>query len=316
MFKFQKDFYKNGQGLHLKTILFSVLASIIMTIIMLIPGAAFLIGVITMSATQNDITGEPSGAGVATFIISMIIGLILSLVVYIFILIPMAYGMLKYYKDTDLSRTPRFKDLFMFLKKGNYVKTLKLTLIIFVLSVAIYIIIYIVVFIVEIIFFGIFGTSMAIMQPDSSGSNVGVMSISLIILILFMIVVMLAIFIPIYYIIIFIANTILVHVDQRSLPTFTKLSIGWNITSKGPNSAWKLLFSNLLYFIIAYIILAVISIIALLIISLLPTVLQIICGVILYIISIVYLIAISYLVYGSVVNFYHKNKNALYPPNN
>ncbi|GGI01491.1 hypothetical protein [Mammaliicoccus vitulinus] len=315
MFKFQLDYYRNGQGLHIKTILLTILSSIIMVLLMLIPGIAFIIGGFSLAASQ-DFSGEPSGGGIATFLISMVIGFILFILMYIFILIPIAYGILKFYKDTDLGISPRFSDLFMFLKKGNYVKTLKLTLIIGLISVATYFIVYIVVIIVEVIFFAIFGTSMALLQPSSGSEGIGAMSISFIVIMLFMILVLFALFIPLYYFVIFIVNTVLVHIDQRSLPTITKFSIGWNITSKGPHSAWKLLFSNLIYIVAAYIIIAIIGIIAAVIVSLMPSVIQILFAIIGYILFYLFMFAVFYFLYGSLMNFYHKNKNALYPKNN
>nr|WP_263314851.1 hypothetical protein [Mammaliicoccus sp. Marseille-Q6498] len=315
MFKFHLDYFKNGRGLHLKTVLFTILSSIIMAIFMLIPGIFLIVGGVTMAMSQ-DIYGNPSGGGMATFFICLVIGIILAVLMYIFVLIPLAYGFLKFYKDTDLGRSPRFKDLFMFLKKGNYVKTLKLTVVMFVISVAIYIAMYVVILIIELIFLGIFGTSVAILQPDSSTNFTNAMSITSIILVLFMALVIFAVLIPIYYLVIFIVNTVFVHVDQSSLPTLNKFSIGWNITSKGPNSAWKLLFSNVLYFIIAYIIMAIFLIIFSLIIAVLPSALQILLGIIVYIILIIFSVGISYFIYGSIINFYHKNKNALYPQNN
>jgi hypothetical protein len=134
MFKFQLDYFRNGQGFHLKTILFSILASIVMILIMLIPGVLFLIGGVSLASSQ-DFSGEPSGGGLAIFFVTMVLGFLLTLGLYIFVLIPLAYGMIKYYKDTDLGIGPNFSDLFMFLRKGNYVKTLKLTIIIGVISV-------------------------------------------------------------------------------------------------------------------------------------------------------------------------------------
>ena len=315
MFKFQLDYFRNGQGFHLKTILFSILASIVMVLIMLIPGVLFLIGGVSLASSQ-DFSGEPSGGGLAIFFVTMVLGFLLTLGLYIFVLIPLAYGMIKYYKDTDLGIGPNFSDLFMFLRKGNYVKTLKLTVIIGVISVAMYIAIYIVVLVVELIFFAIFGTSMAIMQPSGSSEAFGAMSISFVIIMLFMILVLFAVFIPLYYVVIFIMNTVLVHIDQRSLPTFTKFSIGWNITSKGPNNAWKLLFSNLLYVVVAYIVLAIIGIVVAVVVAFMPAVLQVVFAVLGYIVYFIFMFIISYFIYGSVMNFYHKNKNALYPPNN
>ncbi|MGK9045572.1 hypothetical protein [Mammaliicoccus vitulinus] len=315
MFKFQLDYFRNGQGFHLKTILLTIVSSVIMFLLMLIPGISFLIGGFSLISSQ-DFSGEPSGGGLAIFMISMLIGFLLTIILYIFVLIPLSYGILKFYKDTDLGINPRFNDLFMFLKKGNYVKTLKLTVIIGLISIAMYIAIYIVVFIVEMIFFAIFGTSMALMQPSGSSESIGAMSVSFVVIMLFMILILFALFIPLYYLIIFIINTILVHIDQRSLPTLTKFSIGWNITSKGPHNAWKLLFSNLLYVVVSYIILAILGIIVAIIVSFMPTALQIIFGILGYILYFIFLIAISYFMYGSVMNFYHKNKNALYPKNN
>ncbi|WHI55193.1 hypothetical protein [Mammaliicoccus lentus] len=310
MFEFHLDYWRNGRGLHLKTVLLSILTSIVLGIIMLVPGVIFLIGAISMISSQ-DFYGEPSGGGIVAFLISMVIGFIVSLLLYVFVLIPMTYGFLKYYKDTDLGRAPRFSDLLLFFKKGKYVKTLKLTAIMFVISVALAIVLYIVVFIVELIFIAIFGTSAAFINEN----NFGAMSVSFLIIMLLMMLIIFALYIPIYYVVIFLVNTVLVHIDQQSLPTLNKLSIGWNITSKGPKSAWKLLFSNVLYFIVAYIILAIIAVITALIISLLPDVLKILLGIFAYIFAFVYLIAMSYIMYGSAMNFYHKNKNALYPQN-
>lgn len=182
----------------------------------------------------------------------------------------------------------------------------------FVISVALAIILYIIVFIVELIFIAIFGTSITFLNEN----NFGAMSVSFIIIMLLMMLIIFALYIPIYYVVIFLVNTVLVHIDQQSLPTLNKLSIGWNITSKGPKSAWKLLFSNVLYFIVAYIILAILAIISVIIISLVPDVLKILLGIIAYIFAFVYLIVMSYIMYGSAMNFYHKNKNALYPQNN
>ncbi|PNZ36348.1 hypothetical protein [Mammaliicoccus vitulinus] len=315
MFQFQLDYFRNGQGFHLKTILLSIISSVIMFLLMLIPGISFLIGVISLISSQ-DYSGEPSGAGLAIFIISILIGFLLTILLYIFVLIPLSYGMLKFYKDTDLGINPRFNDLFMFLKKGNYVKTLKLTVIIGLICIAMSIAISIIVSIVQLIFYVIFGTSMALMLESGFSENTGVMSVSYVVLMLFMILILFALYIPLYYLSIFITNTILVHIDQRSLPTLTKFSIGWNITSKGPHNAWKLLFSNIIYIVVSAIIIGILTGIFAMILSFMPTALQIIFGILGFILYIIFLIAMNYFIYGSIMNFYHKNKNALYPQNN
>ena len=315
MFQFQLDYFRNGQGFHLKTILLSIISSVIMFLLMLIPGISFLIGVISLISSR-DFYGEPSGAGLAIFIISILIGFLLTILLYIFVLIPLSYGMLKFYKDTDLGINPRFNDLFMFLKKGNYVKTLKLTVIIGLICIAMSIAISIIVSIVQLIFYVIFGTSMALMLESGFSENTGVMSVSYVVLMLFMILILFALYIPLYYLSIFITNTILVHIDQRSLPTLTKFSIGWNITSKGPHNAWKLLFSNIIYIVVSAIIIGILTGIFAMILSFMPTALQIIFGILGFILYIIFLIAMNYFIYGSIMNFYHKNKNALYPQNN
>ncbi|PTI90913.1 hypothetical protein BU075_10605 [Mammaliicoccus vitulinus] len=315
MFQFQLDYFRNGQGFHLKTILLSIIASVIMFLLMLIPGISILIGVISLISSR-DFFGEPSGAGIAIFMLSILIGFLLTIILYIFVLVPLSYGLLKFYKDTDLGINPRFNDLFMFLKKGRYVKTLKLTVIIGLICIAMSIAVSIVVSIVQLIFYAIFGTSMALMLESGFSENTGVMSVSYVVIMLFMILILFALYIPLYYLIIFIANTILVHIDQRSLPTLTKFSIGWNITSKGPHNAWKLLFSNIIYVVVLAIIIGILAGIFAMILSFMPTALQIIFGILGFILYIIFLIAMNYFIYGSIMNFYHKNKNALYPQNN
>ncbi|QJF25939.1 hypothetical protein [Mammaliicoccus vitulinus] len=315
MFQFQLDYFRNGQGFHLKTILLSIIASVIMFLLMLIPGISILIGVISLISSR-DFFGEPSGAGIAIFMLSILIGFLLTIILYIFVLVPLSYGLLKFYKDTDLGINPRFNDLFMFLKKGRYVKTLKLTVIIGLICIAMSIAVSIVVSIVQLIFYAIFGTSMALMLESGFSENTGVMSVSYVVIMLFMILILFALYIPLYYLIIFIANTILVHIDQRSLPTLTKFSIGWNITSKGPHNAWKLLFSNIIYVVVSAIIIGILAGIFAMILSFMPTALQIIFGILGFILYIIFLIAMNYFIYGSIMNFYHKNKNALYPQNN
>jgi hypothetical protein len=52
---------------------------------------------------------------------------------------------------------------------------------------------------------------MAIIQPSGSSEAFGAMSISFVIIMLFMILVLFAVFIPLYYLVIFIMNTVLVH---------------------------------------------------------------------------------------------------------
>ncbi|MEB7658529.1 hypothetical protein NGB24_11880 [Mammaliicoccus vitulinus] len=315
MFQFQLDYFRNGQGFHLKTILLSIIASVIMFLLMLIPGISILIGVISLISSR-DFFGEPSGAGIAIFMLSILIGFLLTIILYIFVLVPLSYGLLKFYKDTDLGINPRFNDLFMFLKKGRYVKTLKLTVIIGLICIAMSIAVSIVVSIVQLIFYAIFGTSMALMLESGFSENTGVMSVSYVVIMLFMILILFALYIPLYYLIIFIANTILVHIDQRSLPTLTKFSIGWNITSKGPHNAWKLLFSNIIYVVVSAIIIGILAGIFAMILSFMPTALQIIFGILGFILYFIFLIAMNYFIYGSIMNFYHKNKNALYPKNN
>lgn len=315
MFQFQLDYFRNGQGFHLKTILLTIIASVFMFLLMLIPGISILIGVISLISSR-DFYGEPSGAGVAIFMLSILIGFLLTIILYIFVLVPLSYGLLKFYKDTDLGINPRFNDLFMFLKKGRYVKTLKLTVMIGLICIAMSIAVSIVVSIVQLIFYAIFGTSMALMLESGFSENTGVMSVSYVVIMLFMILILFALYIPLYYLIIFIANTILVHIDQRSLPTLTKFSIGWNITSKGPHNAWKLLFSNIIYVVVSAIIIGILAGIFAMILSFMPTALQIIFGILGFILYIIFLIAMNYFIYGSIMNFYHKNKNALYPQNN
>lgn len=315
MFQFQMDYFRNGQGFHLKTILLSIISSVIMFLLMLIPGISILIGVISLISSR-DFYGEPSGAGVAIFMLSILIGFLITIILFIFVLIPLSYGLLKFYKDTDSGINPRFNDLFIFLKKGRYVKTLKLTVMIGLISIAMSIAVSIVSSIVQLIFYAISGTSMALMLASGFSENTGVMSVSYVVLMLFMILILFAIYIPLYYIGIFITNTILVHIDQRSLPTLTKFSIGWNITSKGPHNAWKLLFSNIIYVVVLAIIIGILAGIFAMILSFMPTTLQIIFGILGFILYIIFLIAINYFIYGSIMNFYHKNKNALYPKNN
>lgn len=312
MFNFHLDYYKNGRGHHLRTVGFTFLASIIFVLLAVIPAISFVIGGIILASSQ-DYAGEPSGAGVATFLLFALLGFLLYFVIYIFVLIPMSFGLMKYYKDTDMSLSPKFSDLALFFKKGSFVKTLKLTAVLFLLSVAIYVVVYIITFIVQFIFMFFFGFSFAIWEPTAE--NYGALSISIIVALLLMILIMLAILIPIYYLVIYMFNIVFVHIDQQTLPTFTKLSVAWNITAKGPNSAWKLLFSNLLYIIAAYIILSIVTILVFIIFSFLPTAAIIIFSILGYILLLIILIAISYFVYGSIVNFYHKNKESLYPKN-
>lgn len=315
MFQFQLDYFRNGQGFHLKTILLTIIASVFMFLLMLIPGISILIGVISLISSR-DFFGEPSGAGVAIFMLSILIGFLITIILFIFVLIPLSYGLLKFYKDTDSGINPRFNDLFMFLKKGRYVKTLKLTVMIGLICIAMSIAVSIVSSIVQLIFYAISGTSMALMLESGFSESTGVMSVSYVVLMLFMILILFALYIPLYYLSIFITNTILVHIDQRSLPTLTKFSIGWNITSKGPHNAWKLLFSNIIYVVVLAIIIGILAGIFAMILSFMPTPLKIIFGILGFILYFIFLIAMNYFIYGSIMNFYHKNKNALYPKNN
>lgn len=316
MFKLHMDYFRNGRGYHLKAILLSILSMFVFGLTMLIPGIVFLIGTAIFISSQ-DFYGEPSNGGIVALIISIAIGIIISMLVYIFLMIPLGYGMITFYKNTDLGISPKFKDLFMFLKRGKFIKTLKLSALIMLLSFAIYFVIYIVMAIIQFILLIVFGTSMAIINPENMSQ--GTASVGMIFMFLVIFVFMMLIYIPIYYVIIFILNAILVHIDQSDLPTFTKFSIAWNITRNGPNNAWKLLFSNLLYiigvYIIIFIIVIIFAIISALTASILPNFLMMIVAGIGYIAFFLIAIVVSYFLYGSLVNFYHKNKNALYPKN-
>ncbi|WP_323703975.1 hypothetical protein [Mammaliicoccus sp. Dog046] len=319
MFNFHFDYFRNGRGNHLRTILLSFFAMFVFALALLIPGIFLLIGTGIYNYTL-DFYGNPSTGGTITLIICAALSLITSLVIYIFVFIPLCYGYMTFYKNTDLGNRPHFRDLFTFLKKGQYVKTLKITAVIALMSIVGYIAVYIVFFVAYLIFIAVFGTTLAIMGPESENLSTPAAITSAVVIFLFLLVVMFVIYIPIYYLIILLINVTLVHIDQSSLPSFKKVSIAWNITTKGPNSAWKLLFANLLYYIGLYIIIVVIVLISVLISTLifthLPTFIGVIISIIFYIIYMIVITILTYLIYGSVVNFYHKNKNALYPTNN
>ncbi|WP_323703977.1 hypothetical protein [Mammaliicoccus sp. Dog046] len=305
MFKLHKDYFRNGRGYHFKTILFSFLFSLVTwAALVALPFGTVVLGMVIADDPQD-------GNSKIYVVISMIIGVIIAFIVcfllILFILSPLYCGIIQLYKNTDLGKQSKFRHLITFFKKGNYGKTLKLTSLLLIIGVMIG-------FITSSIIsplFSIFNMSLYYFVPSyidiTEGSLIGHL------LTIVMLIGISILCIPFYYLMIYLMNVVLVHVDQSSLPTLNKFSIAWKITTKGPNSSWRLLFSNLLYFVIILVAITVFQIIIALPMQNSPTILSTILSFPSTLLMLFILTILTYLISGSMINFYHQNKNAIYP---
>lgn len=299
MFKFQLDYLKNGKGNHIKTIVLLAISSIFIGTTLYISAFLFL-GSILTSAT----IGQP----IVTSILSLI-GLIVAFFSLSLLVFPLIIGATKFCKDTDMGIRPQFVDLFMFYKKRLFKKTFKYSCALVAISM-------IACFIFSTFLVVIIMVSSTIypeqVSPFSASGEFNIDGNPVNIIALFIL------FICYYLFSLYISTGFLVHIDKPLLSAKNKLNISWKLLFKGKHSLWKLLFNNLL-FIVAYIVLIIVIVSLFILIEItLPynEMLIFICsilGVILHIVSIFF---ISYTLNGSIYNFYHKNKNALYPNNN
>ncbi|WP_323703979.1 hypothetical protein [Mammaliicoccus sp. Dog046] len=300
MFKFQFDYLKNGKGNHIKTIVLLVLSSIFIGTSLNISAFLFLGSILTSTAISHPIVTSILG----------LIGLIVLFFALSLIVLPLIIGATKFCKDTDMGVRPQFVDLFMFFKKSLFKTTFKYSSAMVAISMIAF-------FIFSTILVLILKVSSTIypeqVSPFSASAEFNIEDNPINIIALSIL------FICYYLFSLYISTGFLVHIDKPLLSTKNKLSISWKLLFKGKHSLWKLLFNNLL-FIIAYIVFIFVLAMVLMKIEMSLPVTQealyitiYILGVIIYIVSIFF---VSYTLNGGIYNFYHKNKNALYPSNN
>ncbi|WP_323703978.1 hypothetical protein [Mammaliicoccus sp. Dog046] len=296
MFKLYSGYFKNGKGNHWITLLYFLIVSAIITPFAFIPYIGYLFDK-QSSIRQLDVDKQPLNETFNSFNEPSSFGILFFIIVNIFIIIPLILGILHIFKNTDLGMRPKFKDLFIIFKKGAYFKTMKLSILMIIIVCFFYFLLAIIIFIIMLIVF-ILAWYFAFYLESLNNA----ISMLFVVFPILFFITSFIISVPFYYVVIFMINTSLVHIDQHSLPTLTKVSIGRKITKKGPRNPWVLLISHYLFGIL-------------------------ICGVIFtiyidimmnhniftYIIKFIILGGLFYFIFGSYVNFYHQNKNAIYP---
>lgn len=295
MFTLYLGYLKNGRGNHWITLFYFMVASAIIT-----PFAFFNSYLFDQQRLirQLDVDKQPLNETLNSLNASSISGILYFIIVNIFIVIPLILGILHIFKKTDLGMRPRFKDLFSYFKKDSYFKTLKLSVLMIILVCFFYFLLAIIILIIMLIVI----ISAWFFAFHLQSINYAVSMLLVVFPILFFITSFI-ISVPFYYVVIFMVNTSLVHIEQRSLPTFEKVSIARKITKKGPKNPWGLLISHYVFGILIF---GVISTIYIGIIIMNYNIFT-------YIISFLILGGLFYFIFGSYVNFYHQNKNALYP---
>ncbi|GAB3057814.1 hypothetical protein ACFOU0_03545 [Salinicoccus sesuvii] len=240
MFEYQGLFKTNGKGRHTKTFWFTVLIFIMIY--------AATIAFISLVALPIFML-EPAFAALSIFFIFLLL-----ILIAIFIFYPLSVGVLRYFTATYKEQDYQFKDAFAVFKKGNYSKVIKVGLLTFVayliFSFAVSMLMQVLFMMVNAPVFAFFDTSN--MEGAFSSGEIGTIAT---VLLLNLLLVLLS-YIPYIFATIYIFLVYMAYIDEPLIPTTEKFQIAWDVMFRGGESITKLIFSNLILWIIPIIIYA------------------------------------------------------------
>ena len=234
MFQYQSAYRQNGAGLHSRTFWFTVL------IFILIYAAVMLFMFLSvLPAIFMD-----SAWGLLWMIPMIFLLILLSL----FVIYPITIGVLRYFAKTYRGIDFGFKEVFVTFQKGNYSKVIKLSLII---VVSYYVIAFAYGMFVQFLFTAINAPIGIIMERFSTDGQINGGQIALLILILLLnLLLVILSYIPFILLAIYMFLAYMVYIDQPLIPTMDKLKIAWDVMFRAGGSLLKLLFSNVVLFVI------------------------------------------------------------------
>lgn len=234
MFQYQSAYRQNGSGLHGKVFWFTVLTFILIYAAVI----AFMI-VSVLPAVFMD-----SAWGLLWMIPMFFILMLLSL----FVIYPITIGVLRYFAKAYRETNFGFKEVFAVFEKGKYSKIIKLSLIIIV---SYYVFSFVFGLIMQFLFTAINAPIGFLIESLSTGADINGGQIALIIftLVLNLLLIVLS-YIPFILIAIYMFLAFMVYIDQPLIPTLDKLKIAWDVMFRAGGSLLKLLFSNVVLFVI------------------------------------------------------------------
>lgn len=249
MFFFQKDYFREARGQHLKVFFYSLFIIILATIaIMIIPAVIIGIGV-GLSNDENFATG----------ILGLIFGFLILLAGSVFVLMPLQYSIYAYYMYGYKKRDIEFRDGLFLFRKGNYWKSIGLILLLVIMVFAISSVVSGVIYGVGFGILSLVGVGSALFDPDmietlSMPATVVLISVQFLLAFLQFVVSLL--------IAISMAMILLNHIDQPQNTLGSKFSKGLSIAFRSGKDLLKLFFSNVLLNLLPFLIMFIFAIIA------------------------------------------------------
>ncbi|MCG1009839.1 hypothetical protein J4760_07375 [Salinicoccus sp. ID82-1] len=295
MFQYQGAYKDNGRDLHMKTFWSSVLVFI------LIYAACILLGLLMIVPFFVLDTGLAVLPAIALFLLLILTA--------IFVFYPLAVGIMRYFAAAYRGRNFRFKDVFKVFSKGNYSKVIKMGLLTligyFIFSFAVGMIVQVLTMAVNAPLLAVFDPSN--MESTSTGGQTG----SVVAVIVLNLLVVLLSYIPYVLVTIYMFLVYMAYIDEPLTPTTEKFQMAWDVMFRSGESVMKLIFSNLILWVVPIIVYALFIIAAVLLGGFFAETAFIVllsAGVLFMLIA--YLIVMYFMV-GSITAYYFKGRDRL-----
>lgn len=301
MFFFQRDYFREARGQHLKIFFYSLLMMILASVaIMILP--AVLIGMGVGLANEENF---------APGILGLIFGVVILFAGSIFILMPLQYSIYAYYMFGYTGKDVEFRDGLFLFKKGNYWKSIGLILLLFIMMFAISSLVSGVIYGVGFGILSLLGAGSALFDPDtietlSVPAIIAFIGVQLLLAFLQFVVSLL--------IAISMAMIVLNHIDQPQNTLGSKFSKGLSIAFKSGKDLLKLFFSNVLLNLVPFLIMFIFIIIVILTAFVSPalgdSMIISVVGVAVFVIGFIVATAfVTYLQLGSFISYYFQGRD-------
>ncbi|MFC3418906.1 hypothetical protein ACFOLA_05395 [Salinicoccus hispanicus] len=240
MFQYQGAYKDNGRDLHMKTFWSSILVFILIYV------AAVLFVLLMITPFFLIDTGLAVLPAIAIFLLLILASL--------FVFYPLSVGVMRYFASAYRGQSFRFKDAFKIFNKGNYSKVIKLGLLTLIgyliFSFAVSMIMQVLFMMVNAPLFAFFDAN-NMEDPFSSGQIGTIVTVLLLNLLLVVLSYIPYVLVTIYMFLVYMA-----YIDEPLTPTTEKFQMAWDVMFRSGESILRLIFSNLILWIVPIIIYA------------------------------------------------------------